>query len=118
MGANSPRMFAGASDFGSHVSCCGGPPVRNNSRQRLARPKVTDDSATAERVSRGRADNPPANNNCRRGMADPLIWMPKCTVFHPSLPKSHTGGHSIAKRRSLEGIFDCAHQFAGYHESR
>src|SRR5262245_3607607 len=37
---NSPRTASVASGFGSHVSCCGGPPVRNKTRQRLARPKV------------------------------------------------------------------------------
>src|SRR5688572_17965132 len=38
IGLNSPRISAGASGLGSNVSCCGGPPVRNRTTHRFARP--------------------------------------------------------------------------------
>src|SRR5262245_61599257 len=72
IGENSPRMFAGASGFGSHVSCCGGPPVRNSRTHRFARPNVESETAVAATVrdgNNGSADNPATDSHVRREIA-------------------------------------------------
>ena len=68
-----PRISAGASGFGSKVSCCGGPPLRKSSTQDLARPK--DEPFTWPRPGSARskegsprpsAPRPPARSHSRR----------------------------------------------------
>lgn len=68
-----PRTSAGASGFGSKVSCCGGPPLRKSSTHGFARPK--DEPFTRPRPGSARsnegspkpsAPRPPARSHSRR----------------------------------------------------
>ena len=47
IGASSPRISTGAAGLGSNVSICGGPPIRNRSTHRLARPKCESNESAA-----------------------------------------------------------------------
>src|SRR5262249_59362213 len=76
MGLNSPRTSAGASGFGSNVSCCGGPPCSQRKSTFFARPNgastFTAGVVSALAFSSAGSDSPSALNPPTRNHSPPL----------------------------------------------
>src|SRR5262245_14386737 len=115
MDANSPRISAGAFGLGSKVSSCGGPPVRNRSTQRFARPKpgkVTAGGEAAARSSDGSINPPTAPSRRKSRRVGP-------TMLHtPHLPPTGSDTASIPRQIAASTILHhVAKARAGFAEA-
>src|SRR5262249_10539344 len=106
---SSPRTSAGASGLGSNVSSCGGPPVRNRSTQRFARPNPWGDSTGGVAVARrsdGSANPPTAPRRRKLRRVGPRIFstrhLPLRGVDAVSIPRQ-TAASTILRQVAQAG---------------
>ena len=100
IGDSSPRIPAGACGFGSNVSICGGPPIKNSSKQRFARPNVGSAASSPATICRGNPRlNPPSaptSRNRRRERLSHSFRALACTENMAALRFSSIPRRAIA----------------------